>query len=581
MKKLILLLLSLMTFGSFAADSQDKKMKWWDDAKFGMFIHWGLYSQCEGYWKEKPVSGIGEWILKIGEIPVADYKELTKTFNAEKVDVESWIKLAKQAGMKYVVITAKHHDGFALFDSKANDFNVVKATPYGQDIIKQFVEACNKHDLKVGFYYSQYQDWTFPGAAGNNWEPGYKLQGDSFEKYMREKALPQVKELLTQYGKIDMIWYDTPMKMTKAQSAAFLNLSRELQPDIIVSGRIGNELGDYTQMEDNNLPSIRQDYRWEVPVTMNHTWAYKRDDHHWKSTAYILWQLTQSVSMGGNYLLNIGPKGNGSVPQASVERLTQVGEWMKIHREVIQDASSSPYKNKFSWGNITQRPGRLYLNVMDWPKEQLALFGLKNKINKISLLKDGTELSFSIDGDYLLIDTPDQAPDAFMSVIAIDYEGTIEVDDSLAQEYKSSISLEAASAKNTTNSRIHFGATNRLFKPGGKLSWDFKITHPGKYKLQVITTGYKRMAWPEKPAIWEGDHEVLIDFNQQKFKAKLKKDSEEAAPRDMYNTFKVSEMGEVDITKAGDFVLDIKPLKVINKKRAGLNIRQVRLVPVN
>jgi len=293
-------------------------MDWWRNARFGMFIHWGLYSQCEGYWKGEAIPGIGEWIFKHAKIPVGEYKNLSKTFAAEKFDPESWVKLAKHAGMKYVVITSKHHDGFALFKSEVHPFNVVDESPFGKDVIGEFVKACNKHGLRIGFYYSQFQDWSYPGTGGNDWEPGYEYSKEAFKNYMEQKALPQVKEILTKYGRIDMIWYDTPYGMSKDESEQFLNLARELQPNIIVSGRVGNDVGDYVQMEDNNLPKRRQDFDWEVPVTMNHTWAYKKDDDNWKSTAFLLWQLAYSTAMGGNYLLNIGPKADGSVPQASV-----------------------------------------------------------------------------------------------------------------------------------------------------------------------------------------------------------------------------------------------------------------------
>ena len=567
---------------AFAQTMQNDKMQWWREARFGMFIHWGLYSQCEGYWNDKPVEGIGEWIFKIGKIPVHDYHRLARSFKAENLDVESWVKLAKDAGMKYVVITTKHHDGFALFKSEADDFNVVDATPYGKDVIAQFVEACRKYDLKIGFYYSQFQDWSVPGAGGNDWEPGYEWTEPGFEKYMNEKALPQVREVLSNYGKIDMIWYDTPGKMTKVQSEKFLNLAKELQPDILVSGRVGNDAGDYVQMEDNNLPKRRQDFDWEVPVTMNHTWAYKRDDNHWKSTKYILWQLTHSVAMNGNYLLNIGPKADGTVPAPSINRLEEISHWMKDNKAAVEAAAPGPFKNELSWGSITQKPSRLYLNIVDYPDNgEIAVYGILNKIGKARLLKNGMELSTERRGDYLVVKLPKKMQDPLLTVVELEIEGSLRVDDTLVQTMDGRINLETELAKNTTGAKIRFGALTGYFRPKGELEWQFKITQPGTFKLEVITTGRKFMSRPEEPAAWDGGHEIVVGIDGKQITGIVQKDRVEKAPRDLYNDFKISDFGTVEINEKGLHTLSVKALSIKNKNKAGLAIRKVRLVPLN
>lgn len=572
---------SIESSPSKEVDIEQDNMQWWRDGRFGMFIHWGLYAQCEGYWNGKPVPGLGEWIFRISEIPVKDYHELTKTFTAENLDVESWIKLAKDAGMKYVVITAKHHDGFALFKSNVDSFNVVDATPYGKDVIRQFVDACNKYGLKIGFYYSQFQDWSYPGAGGNNWEPGYEYTEEGFVKYMKKKALPQVREILTNYGKIDMIWYDTPRVMTKKQSETFLNIARELQPDIIVSGRVGNDLGDYVQMEDNNLPKRRQDFDWEVPVTMNHTWAYKRDDDHWKSTKYLLWQLTYSTSMNGNYLLNIGPKADGTVPAASVERLEQIRDWMKVYGEAVTNAQPSPFKNEFEWGSMTQNEDKLFLNIVDWPENQkIPIYGLKNKVLKSYFLKDKQAVKFSRNGDYLELHVPELAVDPYVSVIVLEIDGAPEVDDELVQKKDGRIILETELAKNTTGCKPHFGSLRAFSKPGGSLKWNFKVIQPGTYKVEVITTGFKNMATPEKPAIWDGGHEITIISGDQKISGTINIDRIEVAPRDLYNNFKISEIGVINFNNAGMNSLEFRAVKINFEKHAGLTVRMLRLLPV-
>ena len=556
-----------------------KKMKWFQQARFGMFIHYGLYSGLEGYWKNNAVKGIGEWILKHAEIPVKEYQQLAKNFNPVQLNPEAWVKLAKETGMKYIVLTTKHHDGFALFDSE-HYFNVVDSTPYEKDIVAQFVKACNKHGLKLGFYYSQNQDWTYPGAQGNNWDSEYSYSKEGFEYYMKSKAIPQIKELLTKYGEIDMIWFDTPYKMTKEESQAFLNISKQLQPQIIVSGRIGNELGDYIQMEDNSLPKTRQESAWEVPVTMNHTWAYKRDDNNWKSTKYLLWQLTHSVAMNGNYLLNIGPKGDGSVPQASLDTLQQIGKWMQVNKKAIEKASPSPFKQAFRWGSITQQPGKLYLNISDWPKDNtLAIHGLNTKIKCAQFLRDGKQIKTVKEGDYTIFHLPKNPTDPYVSVLEVELDGILSVEDVLAQNYDGTIQLETEAATNTTGAKIRFGALTMYRKPKGALTWDFKVNKTGRYKLEIITTGRKKMATPTAIALFDEGHEIEVTVNQNSFNYIIEKHYEEKAPKDLYNTFKVTSLSEFNLTK-GMNSITLKALKINFKNQAGFSLRQIRLIPI-
>ena len=555
------------------------KMKWFQQARFGMFIHYGLYSGLEGYWKNKAVNGIGEWILKHAEIPVKEYQQLAQNFNPVQLNPEAWVKLAKETGMKYIVLTTKHHDGFALFDSE-HYFNVVDSTPYEKDIVEQFVKACNKHGLKLGFYYSQNQDWTYPGAQGNNWDSDYSYSKEGFEYYMKSKAIPQIKELLTKYGEIDMIWFDTPYKMTKEESQAFLDVSKQLQPQIIVSGRIGNELGDYVQMEDNSLPKTRQESAWEVPVTMNHTWAYKRDDNHWKSTKYLLWQLTHSVAMNGNYLLNIGPKGDGSIPQASLDRLQQIGKWMQVNKKAIEKASPSPFKQAFRWGSITQQPGKLYLNISDWPKDNnLAIHGLNTKIKCAQFLSDGKQIKTEKEGDYTIFHLPKNPTDPYVSVLEVELDGILSIEDVLAQNYDGTIQLETEAATNTTGAKIRFGALTMYRKPKGTLTWDFKVNKTGRYKLEIITTGRKKMATPTAFALFDEGHEVEVTVNQNSSNYIVEKHYEEKAPKDLYNTFKVTSLGEFNLTK-GMNSITLKALKINFKNKAGFSLRQIRLIPI-
>ncbi len=332
MKKIILLfLLFCFTLSNIYSQSKetkeekDERMKWWREARFGMFIHWGVYSVPAGTYKDKKIEGIGEWIMLRGKIPIKEYREYAKKFNPVKYDPDEWVKLAKEAGMKYIVITSKHHDGFALFDSKVTDWDIMDATPYGKDLLKPLAEACRKHNIKLGFYYSQAQDWTHPGGAAKrgHWD---KAQDGSMDDYIRDIAVPQVKEILGNYGKIAVLWWDTPVKMTSKRAEMLLPLIK-LQPGIIINNRLGGGYKGDTDTPEQHIPSTGiQGRDWETCMTMNGTWGFKSYDHNWKSPEILIRNLVDIASKGGNYLLNVGPTSEGLIPEPSIERLKKIGK---------------------------------------------------------------------------------------------------------------------------------------------------------------------------------------------------------------------------------------------------------------
>ena len=303
-----------------------------------------------------------------------------------KFNAKEWVQLAKDAGMKYLTITSKHHDGFALFKSNASPYNVVDATPYGKDLIAQLAKACKNANIKLCLYYSQKQDWHHPNASGNTLDINPDKQ--NFSQYMNEKGLPQVKEILTQYGPIGMIWYDTPQDITPAQTKKFIDAVYKHQPNCLVNGRAGHGLGDYQSMGDNLIPPARVDGDWETPATLNDTWGFKKNDHNWKPADGLIRRLVDIVSKGGNYLLNVGPTAEGIIPKPSVVRLKKVGDWLKINGDAIYGASASPHPYEFSWGAITSKGRKLYLNIWDWPQGTFTLYGLKNKVRNAYLLSD-------------------------------------------------------------------------------------------------------------------------------------------------------------------------------------------------
>lgn len=445
-----------------ASEPTDKRMQWWREARFGMFIHWGVYAVPAGTYNGQRINRIGEWIMNRGKIPVAAYQQFAKQFNPVLYNPDEWVRLAKEAGMKYIVITSKHHDGFALFDSKASTWDMVDATPYGKDLLKPLAEACRKHGVKLGFYYSHAQDWNNPGGAAarkvasegwanpdsatidaytaansGHWDPAQTTK--TMSQYIDEVAVPQVKELLTNYGEVAVLWWDTPTGMTD-EYALKLQALLALQPNIITNDRLKrpNFPGDYKTPEQR-IPNLSElDGRdWETCMTMNGTWGYKSYDNNWKPTETLIRNLIDIASKGGNYLLNVGPKADGTFPDESVQRLKEVGAWMKVNGEAIYGTKASPLK-PLSWGRCTKKENgkntTLYLSVFNWPADgKLVVPGLtQQQIISAKLLADGSKLkteSFTStaadveNGTTILL--PAKAPDAIASVVKVEVKGTM------------------------------------------------------------------------------------------------------------------------------------------------------------
>ncbi len=425
------------------ADTLDK-MQWWRDAKFGMFIHWGVYSVPAGVYKGHKIKGIGEWIMNRAKIPVAEYKEYAKSFNPVKYDPDAWVALAKEAGMKYIVITSKHHDGFGMFDSKVTDWDMVDATPYGKDVIDMLVKAARKQDMHIGLYYSQAQDWCHPGGAAyrvpatagwpnpdstridkytaehdGHWDPA---QLGDFDEYLDKIAIPQVKEILSQYHP-EILWWDTPKNMTRERAERFLPLLK-VYPRLITNNRLGGGIPGDLETPEQYIPATGYPGRnWEVCMTMNDTWGYKSWDHNWKSAKDLLLKLSEIVSKGGNFLLNVGPTAEGVIPQPSVERLKYIGAWMKKNGEAIYGTQASPFP-WLPWGRATRKPGKVYLHVYDWPADGVLKVPMDNKVKKAWLLAEPEKKVKAATRDgHVEVSLPAEAPDTVISVVVLEIEG--------------------------------------------------------------------------------------------------------------------------------------------------------------
>ncbi|HBO44610.1 MAG TPA: alpha-L-fucosidase [Planctomycetaceae bacterium] len=407
---------------SDAAKAAD--MEWWRDARFGMFIHWGVYSVPAGTYQGKKIPWIGEWIMLRGKIPVGEYKKYAKDFNPVKYDADAWVRLAKEAGMKYIVITSKHHDGFALYDSKVTDWDVVDATPYGKDLLRPLEEACKKHGMKLGFYYSQAQDWTHPGGAKSGYEEGTgwdKAHDGDFDEYLDKIAIPQVREILGGYD-IDVLWWDTPRWMNKERADRLLPLL-DLRPGIVWNNRLGGDYKGCFTTPEQRIPDTGLDYDWETCMTLNQTWGYKSFDHAWKTPETLIRNLVDIASKGGNFLLNVGPTKEGEIPSPSIKSLKEIGAWMKVNGESIYGTTASPFE-KPQWGRYTKKPGILYAHVFEWPAIGTLEIPLKDvTIKSVRLLTtDGpVALKYEQNKDRLKVHVTEKCPDPIPSVVVIEY----------------------------------------------------------------------------------------------------------------------------------------------------------------
>ena len=422
--------------------AREKRLEWFREAKYGLFIHWGLYAIPAGEWNGKRSPGLGEWVMLRSAVPVKEYEKLAARFNPVKFDADAWVKLAKDAGMKYIVITSKHHDGFAMFKSSASPYNIVDATPFRRDILKELADACARGGMRLGFYYSQSQDWHERNGAGNDWDFGADEKKD-YDQYLRAKAEPQVKELLTNYGKVALIWFDTPRMMTGDRAQRFARIVRSTQPDTLIDGRLGTE-GDYRSTGDNVIPSEVSGEAWEVPATINHTWGFRTDDTDWKSPGQIAFKLVDIVSKGGNYLLNVGPTAEGVIPQASQDVLRTVGRWLQANGDAVYGAGPTPFGDEMGEASpqgvkdvrgdllvyqqtqwrVTTKPGKLYITFFDEPRAPFAIPAVKNAITRAYRLADKAPVEMKTENGRTYLNLERPIFDPMATVVVVEFDGS-------------------------------------------------------------------------------------------------------------------------------------------------------------
>jgi len=428
---------------SYPADPEEarqQRIQWWKESRFGMFIHWGLYAIPGGTWKDTVKKrGYSEWIMFSEKIPRDEYARLADQFNPDQFDADTWAAIAKEAGMKYVVITAKHHDGFSIFNSKVTNYDVIDATPFKRDIIRELEEACHRAGLHFGVYYSVDRDWYRPTGPGNRYEQTNTWDfpdstAADFDQYFEEIAYPQVRELITQYD-IDLIWFDAIEMKSPDQIERLYNTIRELSPDTIINSRIWSPrfpkeipppYCDYISSGDNKILENNINFDWENPGSMNTSYGYNPNDHNWVETSEIIRRLAEIVSKGGNYLLNVGPTPDGLIPQPCIERFQVVGQWLQTHGEVIYGASAWDRHHDNPNLYLTRKGDAIYIICHQWKENPIRVEALGEpilsgrSIRSVRLLGSDEEITWSQTKDHLQLDLPDSIPNPYALVYQIE-----------------------------------------------------------------------------------------------------------------------------------------------------------------
>ncbi len=420
----VVVLLPKMLFAQKSDKAYHERMRWWDDGRLGMFLHWGIYSTFGGeyngrdYGKEVGQAS-AEWIYLKSNMPEKEYRNAALNWNPDKFDAEEWVKMAKNAGMKYMVLTAKHHDGYALFNSEVSDWKIVKSSAIKRDLVKEFITACRKYNMKVGFYYSHEKDWKHHTRQNKDINP-------IPEKYVTF-AKRQITELLTQYGKIDLIWYDTPVHNHEDFNKMCAGLIRKHQPECIINGRIGNGLGDYKNIGDRSIVDPGMKGYMESIMTMRLNWGYDKNDDFWKPSNELINMVSRSACRSSNFLLNIGPTPEGTFPVQDQVRLRDLGEWMKLNGEAIYKTKGSPFSKEHVWGSLSQsKEGNIiYLHLWNWTGGFITVNGLLSQVRSASFLDTGDTLTFAQDENtpVLIMKLPEIKKAKGLRIIRLEVDG--------------------------------------------------------------------------------------------------------------------------------------------------------------
>jgi len=535
------------------AGTSERRLEWFQHDKFGMFIHFGPYSVLAGEWQGHriPVGNEAEWIMQRYNIPVKEYREMARQFNPAKFNADDWVALAKAAGMKYLVITAKHHDGFAMYRTNVNDYNIVDWTPFKRDLLKELAAACRKQGIRFCFYYSQREDWDDPDGYGNNWD--YDRSKKNFDRYLEMKSKPQVRELLTGYGPVGLVWFDRGLE-TREQAEDFVELVHGLQPQCLINGRVGSYgqdlVGDYQDMNDRGMAVGGIEEPWETPQILNETWGYSKFDQNWKPPAVVIHLLVETVSKGGNYLLNVGPMADGTMPPAAVATLRQVGAWMQQNGESIYGATASPLP-EYSWGRTTVKDNKVYLHLFSWPADhvlRVSDWG-DNPVKAAYLLSRPAEkLATSETDRTLLVPLPAQAPDASDTVVVLEMAAPFKVDlPIVTQGSDSPFQLDYMNGSTAGKAWKRFNRKGGFFiskwtGPADSVTWNLLVSQTGKYRVRITYAAR---------AEWQGG-KYMLTIGPQSLAEVVEQTGDDF-------DYKTLDLGTITLPQAGPISVRIQP----------------------
>ena len=540
----------LLAFHAIAAEPD--RLQWFEHDKLGMFIHWGPYSYLAGEWKGQriPVGTEAEWIMQRFNIPVAEYREMAHHLNPVNFDAEAFVQLAKSTGMKYLVVTAKHHDGFAMYKSAVSNYNIADWTPFKRDPLRELSEACKRAGIRFCVYYSHREDWEDPDGYGNNWD--YDRSKKNFSRYLERKSKPQLRELLSNYGPIGLVWFDRGMD-TNEHAREFVDIVHTLQPRCLINGRVGGYgqdlLGDYQDMNDNGMPSGGLQEYWETPQTLNTTWGYSKFDEQWKTPGDVIRRMVEIVSKGGNYLLNIGPMADGTIPAVNVATLHEVGRWMQTNSESIYGTSASPLPEQ-PWGRTTLKRDKVYAHVFSWPADgKLRVPGIENNVTEAyALASPGVKLAVTREYGTQVLTLTGHPDNEYDTVFVLQLDGppksepriiTQGSDAPFSLDYLPAITSGKAVKRFNRQGKFHIA---KWTGPGDSIQWHLLVSQTGEYKVRIQYAA---------DVVSQGDPYVITIAGHT-----VKGTVQATGEAYHYQSF---DLGSLKIAQAGFYTLELKP----------------------